>query len=65
MENNVEKIIESFQTFYDEKPELVASCGGRFEILGNHTDHNHGLCIASACNLEIVAAVKKRKDKKN
>ena len=63
MESNVEKIIESYNNFYSEKPEIVASCGGRFEILGNHTDHNHGLCIASACNLEITAAVKKRKDK--
>lgn len=63
MENNIEKLIEYYKNYYDGNPELVASCGGRFEILGNHTDHNHGLCIASACNLEIIAAVKKRKDK--
>ena len=63
MESNIEKLIESYQSFFEGKPEIIASCGGRFEILGNHTDHNHGLCIASACNLEIIAAVKKRKDK--
>ena len=63
MENNIEILIEYYKNYYDGSPELVASCGGRFEILGNHTDHNHGLCIASACNLEIIAAVKKRKDK--
>ena len=54
---------EDFQNQFQKKPEYIVSCGGRFEILGNHTDHNHGLCIASACNLEITAAVRKRKDK--
>ena len=28
---------------YKSEPELYLSCGGRFEVLGNHTDHNHGL----------------------
>lgn len=42
---------------YNKEADYVFSCGGRFEILGNHTDHNHGLCLASACNLEIVASV--------
>ncbi len=63
MEENIEQLISNFRTFHQEEPELVASCGGRFEILGNHTDHNHGLCIASACNLEIIAAVKKNNNK--
>lgn len=64
MEQKIETILTNFESYFNSKPEMVVSCGGRFEILGNHTDHNHGLCIASACNLEIVAAVKKNKDKK-
>lgn len=56
-------LVNQFEAYHMEKAELVASCGGRFEILGNHTDHNHGLCIASACNLEITAAVRKTNDK--
>ena len=63
MEEKIQNLLTTFNAFYNYDAELVCSCGGRFEILGNHTDHNHGLCIASACNLEIVAAVKKRKDK--
>jgi len=63
MENNINNLITSFNAFFNAEPELVCSCGGRFEILGNHTDHNHGMCIASACNLEIIAAIRKRKDK--
>ena len=51
-----------FLETYKSEPELYLSCGGRFEVLGNHTDHNHGLCIAATCSLSIFAAVKKRND---
>ena len=54
---------EMFVTTYQEEPTQFFSCGSRFEILGNHTDHNHGLCIAATCDLSIYAAVKKREDK--
>ena len=64
MEENIKNLINNYKVYHNEDPEIVCSCGGRFEILGNHTDHNHGLCLASACNLEIVAAVRRRKDKK-
>ena len=42
---------------FNEKNAYAFSCGGRFEILGNHTDHNHGLCLAATCNLAITALV--------
>ena len=51
-----------FLETYKSEPELYLSCGGRFEVLGNHTDHNHGLCIAATCSLSIFAAVRKRND---
>ena len=51
-----------FLETYKSEPELYLSCGGRFEVLGNHTDHNHGLCIAATCSLSIFAAVKARND---
>ena len=54
---------EMFVTTYQEEPTQYFSCGSRFEILGNHTDHNHGLCIAATCDLSIYAAVKQREDK--
>ena len=52
-----------FLTTFQTSPDKYYSCGGRFEVLGNHTDHNHGLCIAATCNLSVYAAVKKRDDK--
>ena len=52
------QFIKTFQT----EPDKYLSCGGRFEVLGNHTDHNHGLCIAATCSLSIYAAIKERDD---
>ena len=53
---------EQFLKTFQEDAETFLSCGGRFEVLGNHTDHNHGLCIAATCSLSIYAALKKRDD---
>ena len=59
MEDCVSDLLSKYQGLFGSEAEQVFSCGGRFEILGNHTDHNHGLCLASACNLEIIASVSK------
>ena len=56
-----EKLNKEFIEYFNESPEKHFSCGGRFEILGNHTDHNHGLCLASSCDLAISAGVNKVK----
>ena len=58
-----EYLNEMYSTTFQADPEKYFSCGGRFEVLGNHTDHNHGLCIAATCNLSVYAAVTAREDK--
>lgn len=59
----MKELLESrFLEIYGQKPDHCFSCGGRFEVLGNHTDHNHGLCLAATCNLSIYASTKKRED---
>ena len=64
MEDCVSDLLSKYQGLFGSEAEQVFSCGGRFEILGNHTDHNHGLCLASACNLEIIASVSKNNSEK-
>ena len=64
MEDCVSDLLSKYQGIFASEAEQVFSCGGRFEILGNHTDHNHGLCLASACNLEIIASVSKNSSEK-
>lgn len=38
------------------------SSPGRAELVGNHTDHNHGLVVAGSIDLDVVAAVNKTDD---
>ncbi len=53
---------QDFENYFNQTPEYKVRCGGRVEILGNHTDHNHGLCIAATCDLQIYGYLKERKN---
>ena len=50
---------KSFEEVYVNRPTHYVECGGRFEIIGNHTDHNHGLCLAATCDLKIYGYAEK------
>lgn len=52
-----------FRAFYKQKEDCLFISYGRLEILGNHTDHNNGLCLVSTASMGIKAAIKKRDDK--
>ena len=45
--------------FKDKKGLRFYSSSGRAEILGNHTDHNHGKVLVAAISCDIAACVKK------
>lgn len=51
-----------FKKEFHKNPTHHFDCGGRFEILGNHTDHNHGLCLAATASLAITSFLSKRDD---
>lgn len=59
---NKEYLVKKYHERFGEDASHYLDCGGRFEILGNHTDHNHGLCIVGTCDLCVGAAVSKRPD---
>lgn len=48
--------------FGSEEAPMIISAPGRTELCGNHTDHNNGLVMAAAVNLDTVAAVRRRED---
>ncbi len=49
---------EAFAALYGaERPVEVFSAPGRTEIGGNHTDHNHGVVMAGAVDLDVIAVV--------
>lgn len=59
------KTIETFCKYYGEDRDIeLFSVPGRSEILGNHTDHNHGKVLAAAINLDIIAVASMNNDGK-
>ncbi len=56
-ENRILEIEKIFLESEGKKPTYVFSSSGRAEILGNHTDHNHGLVIVASISCDIIAAV--------
>lgn len=53
---------EYFRSVFSKDSESVYFAHGRLEILGNHTDHNKGLCLVAGSDLGITAGVSKRSD---
>lgn len=51
-----EEILTQYKKMYGKPAEHYLESGGRFELLGNHTDHNHGKTLASTCSLTIQSA---------
>ena len=49
-----EKLFNTFVNCEGKKPEYVFSSPGRAEILGNHTDHNHGKVMVAAVSCDIL-----------
>ena len=50
------------ETYGTERDIALFSVPGRSEIIGNHTDHNHGKVMAGAINRDIIAIAAKNND---
>ena len=55
----IEEVAERYSMLTEglNKDVRFFSSSGRAEMIGNHTDHNHGFVIASAIEMDVVAAV--------
>lgn len=62
MQARIDALELTFEKAEGYKPQNVFSSSGRAEILGNHTDHNHGLVMVAAISCDVIAAVAKRND---
>ena len=51
------RLEEQFFARYGHAPACFFSSPGRAEIVGNHTDHNHGKVLAASVNLDVIAIV--------
>lgn len=56
--NRYVKAIDEFEKTYGKDREIaIYSAPGRTEIGGNHTDHNMGIVIAAAVNIDVLCIV--------
>lgn len=52
----------TFFSKFESQPTFLISAPGRSELIGNHTDHNLGMVIATAVDLDALAVVAPRND---
>lgn len=57
-----EKALEKYLALYGEHEVEIYSAPGRSEVGGNHTDHQHGMVLATSINLDAIAVVNKNED---
>lgn len=53
----IKRVSGEYKNLFGISPKVLFSSPGRLELLGNHTDHNHGKVLVAAVNLDIIAAV--------
>lgn len=52
------RAVQSFHEFFPTRTDIkIYSASGRTEIGGNHTDHQRGIVLAGAVNLDVIAIV--------
>ena len=53
-----ERAVQVFHEFFPTRTDIkIYSAPGRTEIGGNHTDHQRGIVLAGAVNLDVIAIV--------
>ena len=60
--DRAKKLYDYFVKEQGNTPEYIFSSPGRAEILGNHTDHNHGKVMVAAINCDILCFASKTND---
>ena len=54
--------IKKFEELYSAGEVTLFSAPGRSEVIGNHTDHQHGRVLATAINLDSIGVVRATDD---
>ena len=62
MENRIAQLLTAFETAYGGKAELICQAPGRVDLMGSHTDYNHGFVLTVAINQNVLLAGRKRDD---
>ncbi len=54
LNDRAQQLFDHFVKSEGKNPEYIISSPGRAEILGNHTDHNHGKVMVASINCDIL-----------
>jgi galactokinase len=58
----LEKLINRFEAIFERKPQVVSSAPGRINIIGEHTDYNHGYVLPAAVERRTYSLWARRED---
>src|ERR1700755_875947 len=56
------RVAEKFRTVFAENDPLIVRSPGRVNLIGEHTDYNHGFVLPAAIDKAIYMAVSRRAD---
>ena len=59
---DISNVREEFSKYFGVSPEIVVRAPGRVNIIGEHTDYNHGFVLPMAIENATVIAATKRED---
>ena len=60
---NSETLTQSFETYFNAKPEFIVRAPGRVNLIGEHTDYNDGFVLPMAIDHAVWLALRPRNDK--
>jgi galactokinase len=58
----IQEIYSTYNSLFNESPQVSASSPGRINLIGEHTDYNNGYVLPAAIDKKIYAAFGKRSD---
>ena len=61
---NCSELTAAFRAHFASEPEAVFLAPGRINLLGGHTDYNHGLALPAAIDRHIGVVVRPRSDRR-
>ncbi len=62
MEKRIDVLLKKFEAIYGAPAELVCQAPGRVDLMGSHTDYNHGFVLTVAIDQNVLVAGRKRDD---
>lgn len=59
----ISELRKQFKKLYKCSPDIYIIAPGRVEVIGNHTDYNHGYALSACISQKTIGLFKKRDDK--